>query len=327
MSRSLLILLALFLPRPLISQVRILMPVVVKDAGGKDVTDLKMSDFQITGPKSTKIENMWLIPAQGVSEQGRNIPITVLYDAADARDPNPEVKAKWILAFLSDVAQHRAPVAFYITTADGPRLIYDPATPPEVLSAALMLIEKSQAASADPQVEQQTEKLKLIRSTAQVRTFRFDYVFNQMKSLMELARLLPASDKRRPIVWLTSSFFGWPHDQDISMQEAMCEQFNASRISLYPLEPEELRSSPIGTMEQLARMTGGSALNSGTMWNGPMWNVLQGMLGDFGPYYMLGVAFPTPREEGWISVKIKVSRPGLTVRGAPGFYGLKPTKR
>ncbi|MFZ0315195.1 MAG: hypothetical protein WAL85_21020 [Candidatus Korobacteraceae bacterium] len=46
-----LLLLLLLLPLPLISQVKILMPVVVKDAAGKPVTDLKLSDFQVSGPK------------------------------------------------------------------------------------------------------------------------------------------------------------------------------------------------------------------------------------------------------------------------------------
>ena len=44
------------------SQVKILMPVVVKDAAGKSSTDLKISDFSVSGPKDVSIDRMWLVP-------------------------------------------------------------------------------------------------------------------------------------------------------------------------------------------------------------------------------------------------------------------------
>jgi hypothetical protein len=47
---------------------------------------------------------------------------------------------------------------------------------------------------------------------------------------------------------------------------------------------------------------------------------------DFGPYYIVAVVAPPPTKLDWIPVKIKVNRPGLKVRAAPGFLGLKPVK-
>lgn len=51
------------------------------------------------------------------------------------------------------------------------------------------------------------------------------------------------------------------------------------------------------------------------------------MLADFGPYYVLALQASSPKETEWIPMKITVSRPGLTVRAAPGFEGIKPGKK
>jgi hypothetical protein len=312
------IVLLLLLPLPLVSQVKILMPVVVKDASGKAVTDLKISDFQVSGPKNVSVDNMWLVQPQTVNEQDTSVPVTVLYDAADAANPNPDLTAQWIRAFLGEVAEHTAPVTFYIYTADGLKLIYDPATAPQVLTAALALVGKREVTSSDLRVEEQAKKIELLTTSARVRTFRFDYLHNQMSSLIAVARLLPASDERKAVIWITTEVLYWDNKSgEAPMQEMMCEQFNASRISLYLAVAD-----PVGTLARLAQSTGGRQLGN----NGPLWEVLQATLTDFGPYYMLAVAVPTPKETDWIPVKIKVNRPVLTVRAAPGFYGLKPEK-
>jgi len=329
----------LLLPLPLVSQVKILMPVVVKDAAGKPVTDLKQSDFQVSGPKNISIDRMWLVPPQTVSEQDTGVPVTVLYDAADAANPNPDPRAKWIRAFLGEVAKHGAPVAFYIYTADGLKLIYDPATSPQILTAALALVEKREVTSNNPKIEEQAKKIDLVSTSTPVHTFRFDNTSNAMGGLIAVARLLPPSDKRKVVIWLTSGGYDTLLNPDLRyspakawyspwqlMQEAVMEQFNAAHISAYPLDPDVNYDNPFTSAEQLALCTGGRMFNNASMWNAPMWDDVQEVLADFGPYYTLAVAVPTPKETGWIPVKIKVNRPGLTVRAAPGFYGLKPEK-
>ena len=311
------IVLLLLLPLPVVSQVKILMPVVVKDASGKAVTDLKVSDFQVSGPKNVSVDKMWLVEPQTLSDKDASIPVTVLYDAADTANLYPEIREKWILAFLGEVAQHRSPVTFYISAAEGLKPIYDPTTPPEILAAALSLVEKRQGASSDPRVQEQVKKIELISTASQVRTFRFDYLSNQMRSLIALAGLLPASDTRKAVIWITAEAFNWDKTLHTPIQEIMCEEFNASRISLYlPV------SDPVGALTRLARSTGGQQLAN----NGPLWDVLQQTLADFGPYYMLAVAVPQPKETDWIPVKIMVKRPGMAVRAAPGFYGLRLEK-
>src|SRR5580704_2060902 len=132
-----LLLLLLLLPVSLVSQVKILMPVVVKNAQGQAVTDLKLSDFEVSGPKNVRIDEIWLVPPEIVSKGDPRTPVVVLYDAANATNPYPDLRTKWLRAFLGSVAEHRLPVTFYINAPDGLRLIYEPSTPPEVLSAAL----------------------------------------------------------------------------------------------------------------------------------------------------------------------------------------------
>lgn len=319
--RRLMVCLLLLLPLPLYSEVKILIPVVVKDDSGKPVTDLNVSDFQVSGPKDISIDRMWLIPPQTVSGQDPKTPVVVVYDAANATNPSPDLRTKWVREFLGMVAQHRAPVTFYIDTADGLRLIYDPSTPPEILSAALTLTETPKATSTDPKVEEQAKALALLKTSSQIRTFRFDYSLNQMNSLIAVARVLQGSDKRKAVVWLTTDPAPRYRYPNAPMREVMVEQFNAAHVSLYPLYIAASDAFPSQTLQWLAEGTGGR-----TFKNGSIWEVVEGTLADFGPYYMLAVAIPEPHTLGWIPSKLKVKRPGVTVRTASGFVGLKPPK-
>ncbi len=147
-----LLLLLLLLPCSLYSQVKILMPVVAKDASGQAVTDLKASDFQISSPKNTSIETSWLVSPETVGKEDAHTPIVVLYDAANSSGSYPEVTGKRLRDFLRAVAQHRAPVTFLVDSADGIRLIYSPTTSPEVLLMALSSVEQSKGYSTDPKV-------------------------------------------------------------------------------------------------------------------------------------------------------------------------------
>lgn len=166
-----LLLLILLLPLPLASQVKILMPVVVKDATGKPATDLKVSEFQVSGPKNISIERVWLVPPATVSKEDSRTPVFVLYDAPNAVNPNPDLTRNALRTFLETVAKTRAPVTFYINTTDGLRPIYDSATPPEVLSAALALTENPHGTSSDPTIDQQARKLDLLRSNSYTHIF------------------------------------------------------------------------------------------------------------------------------------------------------------
>jgi hypothetical protein len=317
-----LLLLLLLLPLPLVCQVKILMPVVVKDTQGRPVTDLKLSDFQVTGPKNVSIDRMWLVPPQTVSERDTRTPVLVLYDAASAEVSDPAQRTKWLRWFLGMVAQHRLPVTFYINEADGLHLIYDPTTPPEVLSAALALRKKPKATTTDPKVEEEAETLSLLSTCSPVRNFPYPFysAANQMHSLIAVAHLLQQSDTRKAVIWLADPIRvpeELTGDNSRSLYEAGIEELNAAHVSVYP----DVFSHTFGSYPQLplAKDTGGLSFNG-------LSNPLPATLSDFGSYYMLAVAVPTPRDLRWIPIKIKVNRHGLKVRAAPGFYGLKPLK-
>jgi hypothetical protein len=109
----------------------------------------------------------------------------------------------------------------------------------------------------------------------------------------------------------------------------MIEELNAARFSVYPLlwywgDGPAYNGLLREGFPQIAESTGGLAFN---LWDqGSILSAAEAAMRDFGPYYMLAVEVPTPKQLDWIPVKIKVNRPGLTVRAAPGFLGLKPEK-
>lgn len=298
---------------PLISQVKILMPVVVKDSAGKAVTGLKRSDFVVGGPKGAVVDRVWLVPPETVSKDDTRIPIVVLYDAANmTAEYDPNQWSKYLRSLLSEVAKDRLPVTFYMNTTDGLKLIYDRATPPEILAAALELTASSSATSADPSVESQAKQLNPIETYSRVTAFRFDHPSNLLNSMIAMARLLQGNGERQLLVWM-DHYNGNPYDYSHpETMEVAIEQLNAAHVSVCMGD-----KSPFAA---IAQRTGGLTLHSLS------WNTIQTVSTDFGPYYMLGVAVPTPKDSGWIPIKVKVNRPGLTVRGSDGFYGLKPQK-
>jgi hypothetical protein len=119
----------------------------------------------------------------------------------------------------------------------------------------------------------------------------------------------------------------------LPLYEATIEDLNAARFSVYPLLwywGDDPGSAPVyhsgerESLRQIAESTGGLAFD---LWEpGSILGAVEAAVRDFGPYYMLAVEVPTPKKLDWIPVKIKVNRPGLTVRAAPGFLGLKPIK-
>jgi hypothetical protein len=328
-----LLLLLLFLSLPLFSH----------DASGKPVTDLQLSDFSASGPKGTNIDRVWLVPPQTVSEEDPRTPMVVLYDAAnatcaavlfpgsqgaypeDCSNPYPDLRIKWLRDFLGLVAKDRIPLTFLISTAEGVEVIYDPRTAaPEVLSAALLLTENPKATGPDPKVEEQAKRLRLLGSSPRINTFRFDSAGSQINSLTALANLLPQSDMRKLVIWLVSTVF-IPHGtsdnptwDSRARYEIMVEQLNAAHVSIYV---DFFNRSAVGYKQLLPKSTGGVTLADGSIQN-----AARAALSDFGPSYMLAVTVPTPKDLDWIPVNIKVGRPGLMVRAAPGFYGLRQKK-
>jgi hypothetical protein len=112
------------------------------------------------------------------------------------------------------------------------------------------------------------------------------------------------------------------------MFEAMVEELNAAHVSVYPdlfgfrgFTNDTQAEYWFYEQAQLAQSTGGLNFT-----NDSIWETARAALADFGPYYMLAVAVPTPNKTDWIPLNIEVHRPGVVVRSAEGFFGLKPVK-
>jgi hypothetical protein len=344
-----LLLFVLLLPTSLFAQVKILMPVVVKDTAGNGVTDLKESDFKVSGPKNVRLDRMWLVPAEPISNGNEGTSVVMLFDLANARGDVPSQD------LLERIAEKRMSVTILVNTTNGLQRIYDPATPPEVLSAALRILKDPSASNASPEIESLVEQLRALTKLDRNDTFRYDAGLNQMNTLVELARRLQLSEGRKALLWSTgaayfsSSSYGPlgiipPNCEsgkavdcaaEYPRSEIIAEALNAAHVTLYPApgpQPGFYASSAIAPFVTLAQLTGGLtfyAVGEGykdTIKVSSLWDALQKVLADFGSYYMLAVEAPASKETNWIPVKITVNRPGLTVRAAPGFLGLKPAK-
>jgi hypothetical protein len=164
-----------------------------------------------------------------------------------------------------------------------------------------------------------------------------------MTSLEKLSGLLRASPGRKAVIWVatlspvsaTEEASYWnkaAYDLDrLPMYETVVEELNAAHISVYPLLFSEENPQQYGVvwdewmgLKQLAETTGGIALKLSEQ--GSLLKATETTFNDFGPYYILVVDVPPPKELNWVPVKIKVRRPGVTVRAAPGYLGLKPAK-
>lgn len=352
-----LLLFLLLLPLSLVSQVKILMPVVVKDASGKAVTDLKASDFPISRPKNIRLADMSLVSPQSVADADTRNAVVVIYDAANLRTNAHELNVQELRNFLREVADHRLPVTLLVNTEAGLRLIYNSRIPPEVLSEALTATAQSKpktpdvkVTADDAQVQQQAENLKLLDSAVWIRRSGLSASQDQMNSLIAFAHLVQRLPGRKAVIWVTtqspvgatenpaylaSNANPWSKPL-LPMYEGMIEELNAAHVSIYPVLFNGANPIDYGdvwdswtSLKQLAASTGGLAFKPGEQISFKQNSFLaaaESTLGDLGPYYMLAVEVPAPKELDWIPVKIKVTRPSSTVRAAPGFLSLKPVK-
>lgn len=331
--RSAILLLSLLLPWSLFSEVKVLIPVVAKDASGQPITDLTVADLQVSGPHGIGIDDLQLIPPT-TSKRDLGIQLVILYDAANSRNPYPDLREKWLLAFLDTVAKNRLPATFFINTTDGLQSIYDPATGAEVLSAALILASTSNATTDNQQVQEQVRKLKLLSTTSRTHIFRFDARENQLNSLLAIARLEQGSPTRKALLWFTDvtlfSTGQWskPTDPPIPTYESVVEQLNASHVSVYPdlfnwrgFSSTDPSYYWYYAQQELAEATGGLSLTTDSISK-----AIEAVTADLGSYYMLTVTVPDPKKLDWVAVKIKVRRPGLTVRAPSGFLGSPQAK-
>jgi len=254
--------------------------------------------------------------------------------------------------FLHEVAQRRFAVTVLINTEAGLRLVYDSRTPPEILLAALARTAQPKtmpsdikAETTDATAEEQARNLTFLNTTGLVHRSRLNAGVDQMNSLLAFAHLAqrlpgrkalvwvatnpPVLDTRNPAYWNQTTTFVDKHL--LPMYEATVEELNAARVSVYPLLFSRTNPIQFGNdwgswmgLTQLAESTGGLASRLGDQ--GSLLAAVHAALADLGPYYMLAVEVPIPKELDWIGVKIKATRPGVTVRAASGFLSLKPVK-
>jgi VWFA-related protein len=339
-----LLILVLLLPWSLLAQVKILMPVVVKDAAGQAVPDLKESDFKVSGPKNIALTDIAVVNPQPMKQDDARSSLVMIYDAVNLPTRSFELNVRDIRDFLSQAAKRKFPITLLVNSARGLRLIYNARTAPEVLLAALAATAESKTGAAEaaralaPAVREQIEALQLLNTTVNLPRSRLEAGVDQMNSL--LARLLRPFPGRKALMWVTvaspvgateiPAYWGTTTthaDQSLlPMYEATIEELNAADVSVYPFLFSQANPKDYGYLfdiwmglKQLAESTGGMALRLGQETS--LGAAADATMHDFGPYYMLTTEVSAPKELGWIPVKIKLDRPGVTVRERRDFSG------
>jgi hypothetical protein len=329
------LLLLLLLPLPALSQIKILMPVVVKDASGKAVTDLKPSDFRVSGPKKVNVEKMWLI--EPGSTAGKPA-VFLLYDPINTPwfQGGPHITLGGI---LHEIAIKKLPVNVYANIGGRLRPVYDVGTPPEVLAEALDELGRPPSEVSDAeligQLSKYTSSIPVGRPSigdAQVDRIRMVANFAELaqqwpggKALILPTSIAPVKISPNTNLWSQENLPAVPR---LPLYEGMVEELNAANVSVYPVyigianpTTHGFASDEFVELQQMAESTGGSAFRHMSIVE-----AVDATLSDFGAHYMLAVSVPSPKDLDWIPVKIKVNRPDVKVQAAPGFYGLKPEK-
>jgi VWFA-related protein len=111
------------------------------------------------------------------------------------------------------------------------------------------------------------------------------------------------------------------------------DSLNAAHVSVYPLQMWDRRNTQLtisdkyahaaaAGLAQFAACTGGFSFKD--YQNTTLAQAVAQVGTDFGPYYMLTITAKDVKTTDWIGLKVKVDRPSVTVRTAPGFLGLSP---
>ena len=118
------------------------------------------------------------------------------------------------------------------------------------------------------------------------------------------------------------------------LYEKAMEAVNGAHISVYPLQLYDRRDTNLSFnnpsdqvttegLRQVAACTGGISIKDFKQTS--VAQAIAQVRAAFGPYYMLTLTASDIKKTDWIPLKVKVDRPGVTIRSAPGFLGLSPS--
>ncbi len=160
-------------------------------------------------------------------------------------------------------------------------------------------------------------------------------ILDTFSALKAIARLVRPAPGQKNLLWLSASFplrirsaGGGPTSFDSfhTDAEAAMRELNAANVTLYPIDARGLSVSPlahinIGTMQEVAELTGGQAYYNGN----DLGRMVRSAIEDSRDAYVLTYAPSEYAEDGrYHRVRLTTARRGVRIRHRPGYYADKP---
>jgi VWFA-related protein len=109
---------------------------------------------------------------------------------------------------------------------------------------------------------------------------------------------------------------------------------NGAHVSVFPLQQYDRRDTSLTInspsdqvttegLRQVAACTGGTSIKDFKQTS--VAQAVAQVRAGFGPYYILTLTASDIKKTDWIPLKVRVDRPAVTIRTAPGFLGLSPS--
>jgi VWFA-related protein len=340
---------------------QILIPVVVTDSSGFQVSGLQPNDFLLkVGHKEVLPETAeevlpFLLPPDKNGQQRR--PVFLVLDKLTVVPPELGSVAPAILKFLAQSVESGDGVTLLTFDGDGLKLVHSFTTPASVLAAALQLLDKkthmlgghyeSAAASnvpdeLKPKVQDELASLEELLAVRK----RVNAPPRQMEDLYKVGNLCRRIPGRKAAFWITHWSYVRPEsgttlrglEQTYATQfEDAVEALNEGRTSIYPLAlpPQQPMNSTLDQAEALVlAVENGNAETALTqiaratggelLHFGPdLAKAIQPGLSHFSSYYLLTHKLgPPPAHVEWNKLETKTKREGARVHSPEGFFAL-----
>ncbi len=276
---------------------KVVIPIVAIDASESPIRGLRLEDFSDhNGRKQSSLKTLedvgpFLLPPTGKGPGDQ--PVFLL---ADHLNPEGDASSDLVLKFLADSLSNHIRFTLLILDADGLRAIQGPATPAEILAAALRKVDddthslngklkiSASAPLVKPEnskgVEEAAELEKLCRPGTSVGS-PGNAVLKRLEALQKIAKEGKSLPGRKALVWLTSSPFlyfddpqklmmfgryGGFDNNDFTIRYAKAvEALNESGVSVYPIVTADLdrAKNQEFSLEPIAQATGGKVFTPG----------------------------------------------------------------
>lgn len=346
------------------AETKILVPVVLEPHADAGALNLQATDFTVDGPRGIRIESAQLVPAEAMNDAQHTPLVFIVYDAFLTPGPVQGTLGAQLMKYLEGVAQRHDPVTLVVNQGSGLKPVYDFGTDPKLLADALDAVNQNRKVDDPKVKEQveRLKLLKSYTPVPLTPDQVTAAQLTGLEQISRLLQRSPNRKALLWLTWnywlgtgeYTKYFMGSQRGvgATASIPEAIAnaqadtrftglpplyqhtiDALNTAHVSVYPLQQYDRRNTSLTLndrslwftaegLKQVAACTGGFSFKD--FRNTTLDEAVSAVRADFGPYYMLTATVPEIKRTDWVGLKVKVNKPGLTARSAPGFLGLSP---